>query len=197
MPVLQLILWIRTRWASLYAFLNRLLILRKVSQSFNGCTSLIFRDQGINHFVQLADDSNEVPNLKGKSYSDFRLQKSDWARIVLMHEVLQVCSQLISCSLYSLLSNQEPATAKQTFSSAKEPTVWRTIPVLEFLLQSWENMAELPKYYEVEHAIRKGLENIDKWYRKVNDTDAYFICLGMKLLSRITVNVNLGFHLQP
>jgi hypothetical protein len=40
-------------------------------------------------------------------------------------------------------------------------------------------MADLPKFSDVEHAIRKGLQNIDKWYRKVNDTDAYFICLGM------------------
>lgn len=145
-PVLQLLLWIRTRWASLFTFLDRLLILKK----------------GVNHFVQLADDSDEVPNLKGKAYSDFRLRKQDWARMELMHEVLQ-----------------EPATAKQTFSSAREPTVWRTIPVLEFLLQSWENMADLPKFSEVEDAIRKGLENIDKWYRKVNDTDAYFICLAL------------------
>ena len=29
-PILQLILWIRTRWASLYTFLERLLILKKV-----------------------------------------------------------------------------------------------------------------------------------------------------------------------
>jgi len=78
----------------------------------------------------------------------------------------------------SRLTFQEPATAKQTFSSSRDPTVWRTIPVLEFLLQSWENMADLPKFSEVEYAIRKGLGNIDKWYRKVNDTDAYFICLG-------------------
>lgn len=77
---------------------------------------------------------------------------------------------------------QEPATAKQTFSSAHDPTVWRTIPVLEFLLQSWENMANLPKFSEIEPAIRKGLENINKWYRKVNDTDAYFICLGMFII---------------
>ena len=43
-------------------------------------------------------------------------------------------------------------------------------------------MAELPKFSEVEYAIRKGLKNIDKWYRKVNDTDAYFICLGKLVL---------------
>ena len=56
--------------------------------------------------------------------------------------------------------------------------MWRTIPVLEFLLQSWENMAEIQKFSTVKDAILKGLENIEKWYRKVNDTDAFFICLG-------------------
>ena len=96
----------------------------------------------------------------------------------LMHEVLQVFTTSHCGTPNQTLLYQEPATAKQTFLSAREPTVWRTIPVLEFLLQSWENMADLPKISEVKYAIRKGLENIDKWYRKVNDTDAFFICLG-------------------
>jgi hypothetical protein len=101
----------------------------------------------------------------------------------LMHEVLQVSTHTCREVPNSPFTFQEPATAKQTFSSAREPTVWRTIPVLEFLLQSWENMADLPKFSELGHAIRKGLENINKWYRKVNDTDAYFICLGMLVFS--------------
>ena len=37
---LELLLWIRTRWASLYRFLNRLLILRKVSfPNYAPCTT--------------------------------------------------------------------------------------------------------------------------------------------------------------
>ena len=92
-----------------------------------------------------------------------------------------VPSESLPCKILTIstISPQEPATAKKTFSSAHEPTVWRTIPVLKFLLQSWENMAGLPKISDVEDAIRKGLENINKWYRKVNDTDTFFICLGM------------------
>ncbi|KAF5370479.1 hypothetical protein D9615_009743 [Tricholomella constricta] len=143
-PTLQLLLWIRTRWASMYSFLDRMLTVRKA----------------INHFVQLADDSDEVPTLRGKSYSDFRLGKQDWNKLELMHEVLK-----------------EPASAKQTFSSSQEPTVFRTVPVLEFLQETWENMADLPRFYEVEEALRKGLANLEKWYRKVTDVDAYFICL--------------------
>jgi len=47
-------------------------------------------NQGINCFVQLADDSEEVPNLQKKLYSDFKLTQDDWERLALMHEVLCV-----------------------------------------------------------------------------------------------------------
>jgi len=61
----------------------------------------------------------------------------------------------------------------------KEPSAFRTIPVLEYLKETWGNMANHPKFSEVEQSIYKGIENLDKWYNKVNDTDAYFICLRM------------------
>lgn len=95
-----------------------------------------------------------------------------------MHEVLRVSAKanLFYCAFYNYL--QEPANAQQTFSSSRNPTVWRTIPVLEFLQQSWENMANLPKFSQMKGAIANGLSNLQKWYRKADDTDAYFICLG-------------------
>jgi hypothetical protein len=48
--------------------------------------------QGISRFVQLADDSEEVPKLKNKMYSDFKLSRDDWDQLSLMHEVLRVRS---------------------------------------------------------------------------------------------------------
>lgn len=42
----------------------------------------------------------------------------------------------------------------------------------------WGSMANAPKFSELREAINSGLENMDKWYRKTNNTDAYFICLG-------------------
>ena len=74
---------------------------------------------------------------------------------------------------------KEPASAKQTFSSSKEPSAFRMIPVLEYLKETWGNMPNHPKFSEVENWIHKGIENLDKWYNKVNDTDAFFICLHM------------------
>ena len=76
---------------------------------------------------------------------------------------------------------QEPASAKQTFSSSKEPSAFRTILVLEYLRKSWGNMVNLPRFSEMQEAIKKGSNNLEKWYNKVNDTDAYFICLGAYL----------------
>jgi hypothetical protein len=35
-----------------------------------------------------------------------------------------------------------------------------------------------PRFAEVEDAIRAGLKNLEKWYRKADETDVYFICLG-------------------
>jgi hypothetical protein len=69
-------------------------------------------------------------------------------------------------------------TAQQSFSTSQDPAVWWTIPVLEFLQQVWGTMADASKFYELSDAINGGLENLNKWYRKTNDTDAYFICLG-------------------
>jgi hypothetical protein len=55
--------------------------------------------QGINHFVQLADDSEDVPKLKNKMYSDFKLSRDDWNRLTLMCEVLRVSNIMLGfCS---------------------------------------------------------------------------------------------------
>jgi hypothetical protein len=55
-----------------------------------GCTSSDGFSQAVNHFVQGADDSDEVPDLQGKSYSDFKLSRRDWEKLKFMHEVLRV-----------------------------------------------------------------------------------------------------------
>ncbi|KAG1792926.1 ribonuclease H-like domain-containing protein [Suillus plorans] len=145
-PVLELLQWVRTRWASLFTCLTRLLLLQK----------------GVNRFVRLADDSDDVPNLRKKQYADFKLSQSDWVQLSLLREVLQ-----------------EPANATQSFSSAKNPTVWRAIPVLEFLQQSWQNMADDEKFSSIADALQAGLENLGKWSRKTDETDMYFICLAL------------------
>lgn len=98
-----------------------------------------------------------------------------------MHEVLQASPTHISLSVLSIIPDQEPANAQQSFSTTRYPSAYRTIPVLEFLQETWENMAHALKFAEVSDAIGRGLANLKKWYRKVDETNAYFICLGTSL----------------
>lgn len=67
--------------------------------------------QPVCHFAQYADDSESVPKLKGKSYSDFFLRKKDWDKLHLMHEVLQASFNPFVYNLYctNLLNRNLPA----------------------------------------------------------------------------------------
>jgi hypothetical protein len=40
--------------------------------------------QGVNRFMQLADDSEDVPTLKSKFYFNFKLTPQDWTKMELM-----------------------------------------------------------------------------------------------------------------
>ncbi|KAG0701880.1 ribonuclease H-like domain-containing protein [Suillus ampliporus] len=118
--------------------------------------------KGVNRFIQFADDSDEVPNLQGNSYGTFKLSAEEWKMLELMHDALQ-----------------EPANAQQLFSATCKPTVWCAIPVLEFLQQTWQNMAGSSKFDNFSNAINSGINNLRKWYHKIDKTDVYFICLAL------------------
>ncbi|KAJ7193211.1 ribonuclease H-like domain-containing protein, partial [Mycena pura] len=70
---LELLLWVRTRWASLYKCLDRVLELR----------------MAIDQFVRNADASVEVPELRNKQYIGYKLSYSEWDKIVIIHEALR------------------------------------------------------------------------------------------------------------
>ncbi|KAG2337502.1 hypothetical protein BDR05DRAFT_843877, partial [Suillus weaverae] len=77
--------------------------------------------KGVNRFIQLADDSDEVPNLQGKTYGVFKLSAAEWTKLKLMHDVLQ--------------------------------------------------------FNDFSNAIQSGLDNLHKWYHKIDESNVYFICL--------------------
>jgi hypothetical protein len=39
-------------------------------------------------------------------------------------------------------------------------------------------MLETPKFFPVSEAIEKGLDKLRKWYKSLEQSDSYFICLG-------------------
>jgi hypothetical protein len=117
--------------------------------------------QACNKFALLADDDKRVPNLKPpKSYAMFKLAKHEWRLLELIYNVLK-----------------EPVLSCQTFSQATQPTVYCAFPVIEFMQQRWEAMAKESKYAPVADALEAGLDNLRKWYKSLDESNMYFICL--------------------
>ncbi|KIJ96422.1 hypothetical protein K443DRAFT_10649 [Laccaria amethystina LaAM-08-1] len=94
-------------------------------------------------FCVFADE--KLPNLKNKKYADYKFEPDEWKMLDLIQEVLA-----------------EPRHAQASFSFETEPTLWKTIPMLELL-----------------DALEKGLERLRKWYRSLDHSDTSFICLAL------------------
>jgi hypothetical protein len=59
------------------------------------------------------------------------------------------------------------------------PTVWRIIPILEFLIKRWEKMAAVPQFAQIHKPLLEGVKSLKKWFHRAEATStAYFICLG-------------------
>jgi hypothetical protein len=54
--------------------------------------------QAIDLFVRIADDSEEVPDLRNKEYRDYTLTKREWEKIVIIHKALRVQHSALSQS---------------------------------------------------------------------------------------------------
>ena len=83
-------LYVRTRWALMFNCLDRALTLQTVCTYRARQDSVLIHTQALTCFAQLADDSEEVPPLRNKKYSWWRLSKLEWDGVKLLHEVLKV-----------------------------------------------------------------------------------------------------------
>ena len=55
----------------------------------------------------------------------------------------------------------------------------RVFPLLEKLQTTWEALSMKHEYQHVQHALLAGLQNMDKWYQKTDDTSIYFVSHGI------------------
>lgn len=58
-------------------------------------------------------------------------------------------------------------------------------------MSEWEELLENPMYTPVHHALRAGISLLEKYYRRSDDTDAYFIAHG--LLSPLLIYTYLTY----
>jgi hypothetical protein len=71
---LQLRLWVRTRWGSMSDCLESTLAIQKA----------------LDYFCVTADNNEDLPPLKKKTWSDFHLSAPEWKLVRLVHHCLQV-----------------------------------------------------------------------------------------------------------
>jgi hypothetical protein len=50
--------------------------------------------------------------------------------------------------------------------------------MLEMLMSDWEDLLEDPEYEPIHHALHAGITLLEKYYRRADNTDAYFISHG-------------------
>ena len=51
--------------------------------------------------------------------------------------------------------------------------------MLELLMSEWEDLLEKAEYAPVYGALRAGISLLEKYYRRADDTDVYYIAHGM------------------
>ena len=54
----------------------------------------------------------------------------------------------------------------------------RVLPMLELLMSEWEELLENEEYGPVHVALQAGISLLEKYYRRTDDTDVYFIAHG-------------------
>ena len=66
--------------------------------------------QGIMKFIQLANDSTQLPNLQKKCYTDYRLTPTKWTNLDLLRQILKVLTFHDLTQSVSNLINAAPCT---------------------------------------------------------------------------------------
>ncbi len=63
---------------------------------------------------------------------------------------------------------------------------------LECMRDKWTTMADDPRYELVREGIQARLAKLSKWYKAIEATDLYFICIGksVSMLRLLTIMLN-------
>ncbi|GLB39419.1 hypothetical protein LshimejAT787_0605810 [Lyophyllum shimeji] len=95
-------------------------------------------------------------------WSAFKLQESDWTRVIDAKEILADSNRI-----------------QQYFSSESEPTLWRVLPALEELQTHWEEKKDDPHYALYASALDAGLQKLKKYYLLLDTKPVFVLALAL------------------
>jgi hypothetical protein len=87
--------------------------------------------------------------------------------------------------------------AKRHNELSKEdtPTCTRLYPTLEMLMSDWEELLENKEFESVHDALRAGIALLEKYYRRADDTNVYFISHSKSRPLAISIEFNYYEHI--
>jgi hypothetical protein len=74
---------------------------------------------------------------------------------------------------------QDPALAAQSFSLEGARCLYCATSALEMIQDKWEKKLGNPRYQSLWPAVEAGLNNIRKWYKRMDDTDVYILAMAL------------------
>ncbi|RDX42607.1 hypothetical protein OH76DRAFT_1298102, partial [Lentinus brumalis] len=109
-----------------------------------------------------------ISRLQGKNgekpriikWTAFQLDDTDWEKV-------QLCADILA----------DANRYHQVCSSTRMPTLWQVIPAIEALSSRCEKKADNPKYALFHDALRKGLKKLLKYYKLLDNANAYILAL--------------------
>ena len=81
---------------------------------------------------------------------------------------------------------QDSNRIQQSFSSEKQPTLWRALPAIEELQTAWEAKHDDLCFAMYRSAIKDGLSKLNKYYSRFDEKPAYILALSMLISDSIT-----------
>ncbi|KAI1789377.1 hypothetical protein LXA43DRAFT_872172, partial [Ganoderma leucocontextum] len=93
-------------------------------------------------------------------WTAFQLADEDWERVNLCAKILE-----------------DVDGYHQLCSSTQLPTLHQVIPALERLVTKWEKKVQDRKYALFHNALKAGIAKLNKYYKKLDNSDAYILSL--------------------
>ncbi|KAM5541078.1 hypothetical protein V8D89_005389 [Ganoderma adspersum] len=149
---LALIVHNNTHWGSGFGMTKRVFDLRKEVDSFILTANVCFGP------IMTIKKKRQL--MKHIPWGAFLLTESNWKCVKLCSEILEDADRYY-----------------QVCSTTRVPTLHQVIPTIESLMSHWEAKLHNPKYAIYHDALRAGLDKLNKYYKKLDNTNVYILAL--------------------